>query len=706
METVCLHCKPFLQRTRTFYAVSDGLPSDMVTCAVFDGNGVFFAGTDEGLAFFDGKAFKAFPLKGAKEITFLYKSADGLLFAGAGNTLYTISGKKVAQTAEYPQKVIAMDTDGTGNLWLLTADSLYIREAGEDDLKFYSEVDEGHAQAFCAFGDKRVYVANPIAIMGLFGKRPRWGPIVPDTSDMPTNCIQAMAADAYGHLWLGTDEGLCLYDAYSTWLTHKEIDGLPQGDVKKILLSGSGARYIGTDIGLYVMNGLKTTLLGAKRWLPAPEVTAIALSGDDSELWVGTEKGLSRIRQEMYTLEKKAAHYQEMTEKYHVRDAGYVTVRNMDKYGDITSGHVEISDNDGLWTAEYCASQALRYGATKSKEALEIARRSMKAMLKLLYVTGIDGFPARAYRRPGEHRFGDGDIEWHYTEDEHGALEWKGETSSDETTGHLFGLSFYYDLCADKKEKKEIAAAVSAIAAHILDHDYTLCDADGLPTTWARWGPYELNRDNKFFWEKCVNSLELLSLLKTAYYMTGEKRFDDEYKKLITREHYALNSFQFKIPDANTSHIDDHLSFLAIVPLLKYEDDPALRMFYLNGIRHCYETQRAERCPLWNVTYGALTGGFCDIENAVRSMQELPLDLILFEVKNSVRPGLVWDSGQELFGGKRQLKIPLPYDENPICKYDKNVFFPDGGNGLCAEDGTVFLLPYWMARYYGLISEE
>ncbi len=706
MENISLHIKPFLQRTRTFYSVSDGLPSDMVTCAAFDGNGVFFAGTDKGLAYFDGKAFHPFPLKGAGEMTFLYKSADGMLFAGSGNILYTISDKMVVKTAEYPQKVIAMDTDGAGNLWLLTPDALYIREKGEKELRFYSEVLEGYATGFCVFGDKRLYAANPVALMGLFGKRPRWGPIVPDTSDMPVNCIQALAADGYGHLWLGTEEGLCIYDANNTWLTHKEIEGLPQGDIKKILLSKSGARYIGTTIGLYVMNGLKTTFLGAKRWLPAPEVTAIALKDDDSELWVGTEKGLSRIKQEMYTLEKKAAHYQEITEKYHVRDAGYVTIRCLDKYGDIASGGVEISDNDGLWTALYCASQALRYGATKSKDALEIARRSVKALLKLLSVTGVEGFPARAYRRPGETGFGDGDPEWHLSEDEHGALEWKGETSSDETTGHFFGLSFYYDLCADKKEKKEIAAAVSAIVTHVLAHDYTLCDADNLPTTWARWGPYELNRDNRFYWEKCVNSLELISMLRIAYYMTGEKRFKDEYDKLVTREHYALNVFQYKIPDANTSHIDDELSFLAIVPLLKYEDDPALRMFYLNGLRHSYETQRAERCPLWNVIYGAITGTFCDIENAARSMQELPLDLIHWEVKNSIRPGLVWDSGQELFGGPRQLKNPLPYDENPICKYDKNVFVPDGGNGMSAEDGTVFLLPYWFARYYGLIIED
>ncbi|MGI6745097.1 MAG: ligand-binding sensor domain-containing protein [Acutalibacteraceae bacterium] len=701
----CLNIKPFLQRTRSFYSSSDGLPCDEITCCGFDSDGNLFAGTQAGLAVFDGNSFCSFQHEGLKEeTTFLFRDKDGILWAGADCTVYAIKKRKVIFSQSFPKSVLDMDSDGAGNLWLLTNNILYIK--GEKEFEVYTKISEGYAHSFCAYGDKKIYVANPIAIMGLFGKRPRWGPIVPDVSDMPTNCVQAMAADKFGHIWIGTDEGVCIYDSYSTWLTAKEVTILPKCDIKKILLARDGTRYIGTDIGLYIISGVKTSFLGPKRWLPASEVTAIAVKDDNSEIWVGTEKGLSRISQRMFTLKQKADHYQQMTEKYHVRDVGYVTIRSLDKYGDITSGQVEVSDNDGLWTGSYLASQALRYAVTKSPEALEIARRSAKALIKLVEITGVEGFPARAYRRKGEHRFGEEHPEWHRVEDEFGVLEWKGETSSDETTGHFYGLSLFYDLCANKKEKKEVAANLSKIVTHILDHDYALCDIDNLPTTWARWGPHELNRDNKFYWEKCVNSLELLSMLKIVHHMTGEKRFDDEYRKLIEREHYALNCMQYKIPDANVNHIDDNLSFLSIVPLLRYEDDPQLRTYYLNGLRHCYEIQRSERCPLWNVMYGALSGDMCDIENAVLSMQELPLDLIHWEVKNSVRPDLKWDKGQEIFGGKKQLKTPLPYDEKPITKYDANPYVPDGGNGLCAEDGTVFLHPYWFARYYGLISED
>ena len=57
------------------------------------------------------------------------------------------------------------------------------------------------------------------------------------------------------------------------------------------------------------------------------------------------------------------------------------------------------------------------------------------------------------------------------------------------------------------------------------------------------------------------------------------------------------------------------------------------------------------------------------------------------------------------FGGGKQLYEPLPYDETPMAKYDNNPFLPDGGNGMRAEDGTLFLAPYWYGRYYGLLGE-
>jgi hypothetical protein len=54
---------------------------------------------------------------------------------------------------------------------------------------------------------------------------------------------------------------------------------------------------------------------------------------------------------------------------------------------------------------------------------------------------------------------------------------------------------------------------------------------------------------------------------------------------------------------------------------------------------------------------------------------------------------------------KRQAVTWLAPDERPVMKWNGNPFIVDGGNGGFSEDdGAVFLLPYWMGRYMGVIA--
>ena len=57
-------------------------------------------------------------------------------------------------------------------------------------------------------------------------------------------------------------------------------------------------------------------------------------------------------------------------------------------------------------------------------------------------------------------------------------MEWRGETSSDEMTGHFFAYSIYYQLCADDAEKAAIRETVRKIMDHILDNDFHPIEAE------------------------------------------------------------------------------------------------------------------------------------------------------------------------------------------------------------------------------------
>lgn len=692
----------FQQRTRTFFTEDNGLPSTDAFCVKYDTDGTLWAGTAKGLAYYDGKKeFKAVALdNNEQKVQMLYCSKDGSLWAGSNNSLYIKSGKRTfSKVFEAESSIVGM-AEHRGSLFLLSEEMLYRKN--DDNFTMFKGVEGGEAQCIAA-NDEQLYVATKNALLALSGKRYHWKGILPKFSDLPDSVIRAVSFDGLGHLWVGTDDGLCIYDNTSYWMTPNNTATLPAEAVRDIVSDKTAGRYFASDNGVIYMKNGSLKYLGARRWVPSNNVRSVAVSQDDKTVWAATDKGISCITYCMMSLQDKAEHYQRLIEKYHTRAGGYVTSRELDRYEDIDSGSVHISDNDGLWTQRYIGALAFKYAVTGDKKTLELARKSMKAMIYLTKVTGIPGFTARAIRRPGEKGYGNGHHEWHLAPD--GTCEWLCETSSDEMVGHFYGFSLYYDLCANDEEKKEIKEAVCGIVDHILTNNYKLIDHDGLQTTWAVWTPEILNHDDKLVWEKGINSLEMLSFLKVAYHMSGDEKYDKVYKDLIKNHHYLLNAAKHKVFDGHVTHIDDNLGFLSVTTLLRLEKNEEIRSLLMMGLEHHWQYERIERFSHWNFVYGAFTNRPCDIDLAVQSLREVPLSLICYEIINSTRKGLEYDTEQELWGEKPQLKHPLPYDERPANKGDGNPFRVDGGNGYFVESGVLYLLPYWFARYYKLIDE-
>ena len=109
---------------------------------------------------------------------------------------------------------------------------------------------------------------------------------------------------------------------------------------------------------------------------------------------------------------------------------------------------------------------------------------------------------------------------------------------------------------------------------------------------------------------------------------------------------------------------------------------------------------------MWNVIYAAGTGAArYDRDASLRTLREIPMDLVDWTVKNSTRQDVAVDPLADRFQ-HRQALIVLPYDELPMSKWNGNPYALDGGSGGRSEDdGAYFLLPYWMGRYHKLWPE-
>jgi hypothetical protein len=328
----------------------------------------------------------------------------------------------------------------------------------------------------------------------------------------------------------------------------------------------------------------------------------------------------------------------------------------------------------------------------------------MEAIIRLETITGIPGFPARSFIKiSDETQPGDG--EWHTSADK--KWSWKGDTSSDEIVGHYFVYPIYYDLVADEDEKPILRGAIERITNHILDHNYQLVDLDGKRTLWGYWGPDEIFKDPD---ETGIRALHILSHLRVAIYMAGNDanraKFQAAYDHLIKNERYHLLTRNQKIQvPGSINHSDDELAFLSYYPLLCYEKDEKLLEVYRQSLARSWQIERPERNPLWNFIYAAGTGAKeFDRGDSLRTLHEIPMDMIEWSVRNSHRLDVPMDPLNDRFGS-RQALIVLPYDELPMSKWNGNPYNLDGGAGGRGEDdGGYFLLPYWMGRFHKLID--
>ena len=478
---------------------------------------------------------------------------------------------------------------------------------------------------------------------------------------------------------------------------------LPVGGITAATRAADGATWLGTTQGLMRLDFSaperdRRHYLAGLRYLPDDEVRQV-LPDSQGGVWARTSTGVSHIELRSMTLAQKAEAFEKRIRARHDR-YGLTASSHLAVAGDLSSNRTHDSDNDGLWTAIYAAAECFRYAVTKSPEALANARKSVEAILFLEEVAGRRGFPARSFIRKGDPLPHDG--KWHWTAD--GQYYWKGDTSSDEIVGHFFIFGIAFDLLPDADLKRRIAETARRIMDHIIDHGYYLIDVDGKPTLWGYWAPEKLMTDPD---ERALNSLQLLSFLKTAAHITGDARYETEYKKVAWDLKYAdwltrVNEFRQEM-----NYSDEELAMLPYYCVFQYEKDPILLKAYRSGVDGWWKNIQREASPLWTFIY--LTGQPeipVDLPAAVWTLYRMPMDTIEWTVRNSHRSDIVWGLSPDRFGLREALTL-LPPDERPVMKWNSNPFVIDGGAGGHSEDdGAAFLLPYWMGRYHKFIVGE
>ncbi len=511
----------------------------------------------------------------------------------------------------------------------------------------------------------------------------------------------ANLASAQGQRWRLEPEALVR--EHPTPLRLGIRDGLPLGALRALAIGSDGAIWAGGEEGLVRFTGARHawerwhTFIG-RRYLPSNDVVALA-AGESGAMWVKTTAGIAHLRYEALSLDDKARRFDQRLQARHTRH-GLVGDTHLRVTGDLTTSHQYPADNDGLWTAVYAASQAYRYAVTKENAALAAARRALAAMVRLETITGHPGFPARSFRHRSEPRHPDG--EWHWTQD--GEWEWKGDTSSDELVGHFYAYALAHELLPEDPLTHEIRAVVTRIADHLIRNKYYLVDLDGEPTRWGRWGlDYFQTAEGRE--EQALRATELLSHMLVAAEVTGERRFRDEYWRLVREHRFHERMQTYREHRRELNYSDEELALLSFYPLFRYEKDPELLGAYRRALSQWWANIQLEDNPLWIYIYArANPGAPAPLDRAAHAMFRIPLDLVTWSIQNARRRDVPLAAERDR-RGKLQTTRLLPPDERRVQRWNANPFELDGGDGGHGEDdGAAYLLPYWMGRYYGFIA--
>ena len=521
------------------------------------------------------------------------------------------------------------------------------------------------------------------------------------------------------------------------------IDALPTDSIRALAVV-EDRWAVGHEIGVTLSDPVAGTFehFHSKRWLPAEAVRDLAFDALGG-LWIATAAGLSHLTKVDQSLEEKAGIQMENLDTWHWR-LGFVSLyaHGIDPWEPVPgTQQLNDDDNDGQWTEEALAAFCYAYQVTGDEAWYQAGRKAVEGMFQLFDVPAADfeaaglgfGYPSRSVVRDDEGGVFDSKAtqsNWHLVDHWDGhQYYWKDDTSSDEVTGHLYGLAVYHDLCAkDDAEREEVAHYLSGMIGYILDNGYKLLDLDGEPTTHGHWAPEDLaialdgveecceEHGIDACFGKCVesyygsgflNSAEILGGLLAAWHVSGEERFLDAYESLVTEHRYdEVATFGENVLTWTDSHManycDHELADLSFLTLLRYEPYADRRALWEQQVLASFEYEYGERNPLKTLVIASTQAEIPGLPEGVRTLHEYPADMRDWLMDNSHRVDVAPDGNDR--HGNPQFATALPYDEIHLMRWDSNPYrISKGGDGTTRLTPTFWLLPYWGLRYYNAI---
>jgi len=331
-------------------------------------------------------------------------------------------------------------------------------------------------------------------------------------------------------------------------------------------------------------------------------------------------------------------------------------------------GYTRCGDS-ALWTGTYLAGEAFRYQVTGAAEALDNVRAALAGLKSLADVTGDNRLARCIVQADSPFEAGIESEEAHNTVHQAGAFVWLDNTSRDQVVGAFLGLGVAYDFVDDAQVKQDAADLTARLIGFVARH---------------QWSPND-DISNTFL----VRPEELRMLLAVANHVNPNSPVSAPF---------LLGPVGAAVPVdvvSVSSYFKFNLDYMSFYQLLRLQSsaDGLTAYQVVRGFTASHQN------AFFNMVDRAIQG-----PDAARDLETR--QLLDQWLQRPLRNAYVDVSGTvKVCGSEACSPVPVPLRPPTDYIWQRNPFqLAGGGAGDVESAGIDYTLPYWMARFYGVIG--
>lgn len=350
------------------------------------------------------------------------------------------------------------------------------------------------------------------------------------------------------------------------------------------------------------------------------------------------------------------------------------------------SGYTQAADN-AIWTGHYLAAEATRYAVTGSADALANATKALHGVTALIDVTQSDVLARFLIPRSSPYanailaeEASEGIYESSYQKQ---AYAWLGGTSRDQYSGVFFGLGVAYDMLPNGRLRGEIRRDVDRLLANLVANAWSVKMPDGSYSTT--------------FVQRPDQQLSFLQVGRRV----DPNRWTATYQAFRAANAASVQApIQTECQDPYGSYYKFNLDHINLYNLIRLEEPGAFRTLYLQAfavLRGCTGSHQ-------NAHFNMIERGLLGADPARDAETVNLLSLWLLRPR---RDYYVDNTGKYPACGQYAC-APIPVNDRYTTDFlwQRNPFqLAGGGAGTIETPGVDYILPYWMARYFGVITQ-